>query len=169
MKLIYYNIIQIIILNQYFCFTSPGWNKFERSRIQPHRDIYAIEVHGGEEKAKSIAEELNLLYLRRIGSLENWFLIGDQHFSKKSRQKKSKIKNALPLLESHQDVSFVQEQNIYKKRVKRALFSDPEYSKQWYLESSKGEFIFVGEPTNTSNIKNPNFGKFQGKDELTNL
>lgn len=142
------HIIKVILLHQqlhcfYFIPTATTKNSHTPSE-NSRGTIYVIKVNGGEYKAKLIATELQLQFLGKLGSLEDLYFVEETPPppTKKKRWKKSKVDNISLLLESHRSISFVQEQKVGNRRVKRGYFQDSLYPRQWYLEN-QGEFAML--------------------------
>ncbi|XP_028660609.2 neuroendocrine convertase 1 [Erpetoichthys calabaricus] len=106
---------------------------------------WAVEIPGGLDAAKAIAEELGYELVRQIGALENHYLF--KHQSHPRRSKRS-LDHITKRLSEDGRVSWA-EQQYEKRRTKRAplqscndcttekLFDDPMWSQQWYLQDTR--------------------------------
>ncbi|XP_060790968.1 neuroendocrine convertase 1 [Neoarius graeffei] len=107
---------------------------------------WAVEVPGGLQAARTIAEELGYELVRQIGALENHYLF--KHHYHPSRTKRS-ADHITKRLSEDDRVSWA-EQQYEKKRTKRAplggeckdcsvdkLFDDPMWNQQWYLQDTR--------------------------------
>ncbi|KAL7844134.1 hypothetical protein SRHO_G00226730 [Serrasalmus rhombeus] len=107
---------------------------------------WAVEIPGGVDVARAIANELGYELIRQIGVLENHYLF--KHHSHPSRTKRS-ADHITKRLSEDDRVSWA-EQQYEKKRSKRAplggeckdcsvdkLFDDPMWNQQWYLQDTR--------------------------------
>ncbi|XP_018918617.1 neuroendocrine convertase 1-like isoform X2 [Cyprinus carpio] len=107
---------------------------------------WAVEIPGGLDNARSIADELGYDLVRKIGALENHYLF--KRHSHPSRTKRSAAHITKRLSEDDR-VSWA-EQQYEKQRAKRAplgaeckdcsvdkLFDDPMWNQQWYLQDTR--------------------------------
>uniref|UniRef100_A0A8C9U2I7 Neuroendocrine convertase 1 n=1 Tax=Scleropages formosus TaxID=113540 RepID=A0A8C9U2I7_SCLFO len=107
---------------------------------------WAVEIPGGLDTARAIAEELGYELVRQIGALENHYLF--KHNTHPKRTKRS-ADHMTKRLSEDQRVSWA-EQQYEKQRRKRApleahcpdcavdkLFDDPMWSQQWYLQDTR--------------------------------
>ncbi|KPP67905.1 neuroendocrine convertase 1 precursor-like, partial [Scleropages formosus] len=107
---------------------------------------WAVEILGGLDTARAIAEELGYELVRQIGALENHYLF--KHNTHPKRTKRS-ADHMTKRLSEDQRVSWA-EQQYEKQRRKRApleahcpdcavdkLFDDPMWSQQWYLQDTR--------------------------------
>uniref|UniRef100_A0A672S4C0 Neuroendocrine convertase 1 n=1 Tax=Sinocyclocheilus grahami TaxID=75366 RepID=A0A672S4C0_SINGR len=107
---------------------------------------WAVEIPGGLNHARSIADELGYDLVRQIGVLENHYLF--KRHSHPSRTKRSADHMTKRLSEDDR-VSWA-EQQYEKRRAKRAplgaeckdcsvdkLFDDPMWNQQWYLQDTR--------------------------------
>uniref|UniRef100_A0A672M5W2 Neuroendocrine convertase 1 n=1 Tax=Sinocyclocheilus grahami TaxID=75366 RepID=A0A672M5W2_SINGR len=107
---------------------------------------WAVEIPGGYNNARSIADELGYKFVRQIGALENHYLF--KRHSHPSRTKRS-ADHITKRLSEDDRVSWA-EQQYEKRRAKRAplgteckdcsvdkLFDDPMWNQQWYLQDTR--------------------------------
>ncbi|XP_048877204.1 neuroendocrine convertase 1 isoform X1 [Brienomyrus brachyistius] len=107
---------------------------------------WAVEIPGGADAARAIAEELGYQLVRQIGALENHYLFKHQSHSRRSRRSAEHITKRLS---EDKRVSWA-EQQYEKQRRKRDvlstectncpvenLFDDPMWSQQWYLQDTR--------------------------------
>ncbi|XP_016407358.1 neuroendocrine convertase 1-like isoform X2 [Sinocyclocheilus rhinocerous] len=107
---------------------------------------WAVEIPGGYDNARSIADELGYKLVRQIGALENHYLF--KRHSHPSRTKRS-ADHITKRLSEDDRVSWA-EQQYEKRRAKRAplgteckdcsvdkLFDDPMWNQQWYLQDTR--------------------------------
>ncbi|XP_059398536.1 neuroendocrine convertase 1-like [Carassius carassius] len=107
---------------------------------------WAVEIPGGLDNARSIADDLGYNLVRQIGALENHYLF--KRHSHPSRTKRSAAHITKRLSEDDR-VSWA-EQQYEKRRAKRAplgaeckdcsvdkLFDDPMWNLQWYLQDTR--------------------------------
>uniref|UniRef100_A0A8C1EBX4 Neuroendocrine convertase 1 n=1 Tax=Cyprinus carpio carpio TaxID=630221 RepID=A0A8C1EBX4_CYPCA len=107
---------------------------------------WAVEIPGGLDNARTIADELGYDLVRKIGALENHYLF--KRHSHPSRTKRSAAHITKRLSEDDR-VSWA-EQQYEKRRAKRAplgakckdcsvdkLFDDPMWNQQWYLQDTR--------------------------------
>ncbi|MBN3326312.1 NEC1 convertase, partial [Atractosteus spatula] len=106
---------------------------------------WAVEIPGGLEAARAIAEELDYELVRQIGALENHYLFKHKSHPKRSRRSAEHISKRLS---EDERVSWA-EQQYGKQRRKRValgacadcsvekLFDDPMWNQQWYLQDTR--------------------------------
>ncbi|XP_039544170.1 neuroendocrine convertase 1 isoform X1 [Pimephales promelas] len=107
---------------------------------------WAVEIPGGAQNARAIADELGYKLVRQIGALENHYLF--KRHSHPSRTKRS-ADHITKRLSEDDRVSWA-EQQYEKRRAKRAplgteckdcsvdkLFDDPMWNQQWYLQDTR--------------------------------
>nr|XP_015215671.1 PREDICTED: neuroendocrine convertase 1 [Lepisosteus oculatus] len=106
---------------------------------------WAVEIPGGLEAARAIAEELDYELVRQIGALENHYLFKHKSHPKRSRRSADHISKRLS---EDERVSWA-EQQYGKQRRKRValgacadcsvekLFDDPMWNQQWYLQDTR--------------------------------
>nr|XP_055037151.1 neuroendocrine convertase 1 [Misgurnus anguillicaudatus] len=107
---------------------------------------WAVEIPGGKDAARSIADELGYKLVRQIGDLENHYLF--KRYNHPSRTKRS-AGHITKRLSEDDRVSWA-EQQYEKRRAKRAplgteckecsvdkLFDDPMWNQQWYLQDTR--------------------------------
>ncbi|XP_062867720.1 neuroendocrine convertase 1 [Trichomycterus rosablanca] len=107
---------------------------------------WAVEVPGGVQAARTIADDLGYRLVRQIGALENHYLF--KHHTHPSRSKRS-ADHITKRLSEDDRVSWA-EQQYEMTRHKRAplgpgckdcsvdkLFDDPMWNQQWYLQDTR--------------------------------
>lgn len=96
---------------------------------------FAVHVRGGRSTADRLAEKYGYANHGQIGSLDDHYLFSHQRVSKRS---------SYPSSGSHTDLADEPEvewfeQQVSRTRVKRSgrsIFTDPLWSKQWYLDGN---------------------------------
>lgn len=106
---------------------------------------WAVEIPGGSDAARAIAEELDYELVRQIGSLENHYLFKHQSHPRRSKRSADHFTKRLS---EDERVSWA-EQQYEKQRRKRTplrdcidcaaekLFDDPMWNQQWYLQDTR--------------------------------
>ncbi|XP_041093434.1 neuroendocrine convertase 1-like [Polyodon spathula] len=106
---------------------------------------WAVEIPGGPDAARAIAEELDYELVRQIGSLENHYLFKHQSHPRRSKRNADHFTKRLS---EDERVSWA-EQQYEKQRRKRTplrdcidcavekLFDDPMWNQQWYLQDTR--------------------------------
>ncbi|XP_041043007.1 neuroendocrine convertase 1 [Carcharodon carcharias] len=106
---------------------------------------WAVEVVGGPEVAKAIAEELEYDFVGQIGALQNHYLLRHKIHPRRSRRSADHFTKRLF---EDERVSWA-EQQYEKQRSKRSpardcidcmaekMFSDPMWKQQWYLQDTR--------------------------------
>ncbi|XP_078421650.1 neuroendocrine convertase 1 [Cetorhinus maximus] len=106
---------------------------------------WAVEVVGGPEVAKAIAEELEYDFVGQIGALQNHYLLRHKIHPRRSRRSADHFTKRLF---EDERVSWA-EQQYEKQRSKRSpardcidcmaekMFSDPMWNQQWYLQDTR--------------------------------
>ncbi|XP_078071543.1 neuroendocrine convertase 1 [Mustelus asterias] len=106
---------------------------------------WAVEVVGGPEVAKAIAEELEYNFVGQIGALQNHYLLRHKIHPRRSRRSADHFTKRLF---DDERVSWA-EQQYEKQRSKRSpardcmdcmaekMFSDPMWNQQWYLQDTR--------------------------------
>uniref|UniRef100_UPI00398F0ACA neuroendocrine convertase 1 n=1 Tax=Pristiophorus japonicus TaxID=55135 RepID=UPI00398F0ACA len=106
---------------------------------------WAVEVVGGPEVARAIAEELEYDFVGQIGALQNHYLLRHNIHPRRSRRSADHFTKRLS---EDERVSWA-EQQYEKQRSKRSpardcidcmaekMFSDPMWNQQWYLQDTR--------------------------------
>ncbi|XP_071955760.1 PC3-like endoprotease variant B [Antedon mediterranea] len=134
--------IGLISLIIFVTFVSKSTAESERVYLNE----WAVEVKGGEGVARRVAEEHNLLYVRKIGSLRDRY-----HFSRGEQIVRSKREtgDVTERLKEDERVLWVSQQpeTTLGRRTHKAVapdvtgddydikFNDPRWPKQWYLHN----------------------------------
>ncbi|XP_043920059.1 neuroendocrine convertase 1 [Protopterus annectens] len=106
---------------------------------------WAVEIPGGPEAAKSLANEFGYDFLGQIGSLENHYLLRHKSHPRRTRRSLDHITKRL----ADDERVLWAEQQYEKKRSRRSpvrdcidctaegMFNDPMWSQQWYLQDTR--------------------------------
>ncbi|XP_032873196.1 neuroendocrine convertase 1 [Amblyraja radiata] len=115
------------------------------STAKQYVNEWAVEVVGGAQVARAIAEELEYNFVGQIGELQNHYLLRHKIHPRRSRRSADHITKRL----SEDERVAWAEQQYEKQRSKRSppkdcadciaekMFTDPMWNQQWYLQDTR--------------------------------
>ncbi|XP_048450874.1 neuroendocrine convertase 1 isoform X2 [Rhincodon typus] len=133
--------LRFVALMVFAICTVPGMASEDKQYVNE----WAVEVLGGPEVAKAIAEELDYDFMGQIGALQNHYLLRHKIHPRRSRRSADHFTKRLF---EDERVSWA-EQQYEKQRSKRSpvrdctdcmaekMFTDPMWNQQWYLQDTR--------------------------------
>ena len=107
-------------------------SKHTRRERHVYTNRWVVYVKSGARIVRKMAERHNFVYHGQLGSLKDFYHLEHRGVSKLSYRTDHRIHR---LLSSHPVVLWSKQQTL-KKRVLRGYFSDPLFTKQWYIRNN---------------------------------
>ena len=109
-----------------------GFSCFDNSDNVVFTNTWAVEVFGGPEIARDVAEKNGFHYHGQLGSIEDHYIF--EHKEVSTRSKRSADNHHSKLL-GHSQVRYAKQQEVLSRK-KREIPNDPLYRIQWYLQNT---------------------------------
>ena len=97
-----------------------------------YTNTWAVEISGGPEIARDIAEKNGFHYHSKLGSLDDHYLFEHKEVSKRSRRSADYHHS---LLSEHGQVLYAEQQKSLSRK-RRGFLTDPLFGIQWYLSNT---------------------------------